>query len=76
MHPLLGKQVAAMASNYIYSGTLEEVAPDVIVLGDPSIVYETGEWSASTWKDAQRLPTNRIRIERSAVEALFEVIRK
>jgi hypothetical protein len=76
MHPLRDKYVIAMAANYIYCGTLEEIAVDRVVLRDPSIIYETGEWSAAKWKDAQRLPTNRIHIERSAVESLFEVIRE
>ena len=76
MHPLNGKQVVAMAANYIYTGTLVDVTVDRIVLTDPSIVYETGAWSAATWKDSQRLPTNEIHIERSAVESLFELIRE
>jgi hypothetical protein len=75
MHPLKGKIVVAMCANYIYTGVLEEVAVDRVVLGKPSIVYETGEWAAKSWKDAQRLPTSRVFIERSAVESLFEVER-
>ena len=73
MHPLKDKNVIVMASNYIYYGTLEEVCIDRITLNNPSIIYETGEWSASEWKDIQKLPTNRIHIERSAVESIFEV---
>jgi hypothetical protein len=75
-HPLVGKRVVAMAANYIYTGELEEHSIDRVVLGKPSIVYETGPWSDSKWKDEQRLPTNRIHIERSAVESLFELIRE
>lgn len=76
MHPLKDKYCVAMAANYIYCGTLEEVTPDRVVLADPSIVYETGAWTDAKWKDAQRLPTNRIHIERTSVESLFEVIRE
>lgn len=75
MHPLKDKYVVALAANYIYVGTLEDITPDRVVLRDPSIVYETGQWDAADWKDAQRLPTNRVHLERSAVESLFEVIR-
>lgn len=75
MHPLTDKWCAVMAANYIYTGVLVEVTPDRVVLSEPSIVYETGEWDSDEWKDAQRLPTNRIHIERTAVESLFEVIR-
>lgn len=73
MHPLKDKYVIAMCANYIYCGTLEDVTIDRVTLLDPSIVYETGPWDAKGWKDAQRLPTNRVHIERSAVESLFEV---
>ena len=72
---LIGKQVVVMCANYIYTGVLEEVRHDVLVLSSPSIVYETGEWSDDTWRDAQRLPARRITIERTAAEALFELDR-
>lgn len=75
-HPLKGKYCVALGVNYIYCGTLEDVTPDRIVMADPSIVYETGNWSDAQWKDAQRLPTNRVHIERSGVESMFEVIRE
>lgn len=75
MHPLMGKKVVIMCSNYIYAGTLEATEVDVIVLGSPSIIYETGEWGAPKWKDAQKLPTKRSYIERGSVESMFEVER-
>lgn len=74
-HPLVDKNCVAMCANYIYTGVLEEVTPDRVVLGSPSIIYETGDWAATKWKDAQRLPTNRVHIERTSVESLFEVVR-
>jgi len=74
-HPLINKTVVALCANYIYCGVLVEAAPDRIVLADPSIVYETGSWSAEKWQDAQFLPTPLIYIERTAVESLFELQR-
>ncbi len=74
--PLIGKLIVVMCANYIYTGILSEMRPDVLVLSEPSIVYETGSWSDETWKDAQRLPTPSITIERSAGESRFELIRK
>lgn len=76
MNELFGKTVVVMCANYIYTGTLQSITHDYIVLNEPSIVYETGEWSASDWKDSQRLPTNQIKLERSGVESHFELIRR
>jgi len=75
MDPLIGKEVVVLCANYIYTGVLEAVSHDVLVLSSPSIVYETGEWSDDTWRDAQRLPARRITIERSASESRFELDR-
>lgn len=72
---LRGKSVVVMCANYIYAGELQEITHDLVWLRDPSIVYETGEWSAKTWKDAQRLPVPLLRIERSAIESMGEVVR-
>ena len=74
--PLNGKNVVVFCSNYIYSGVLERLAHDVIELSEPSIVYETGAFTDAKWKDAQRMPVNLLRIERSAVESMGEVVRK
>ena len=53
---LIGEKVLILCANYFYSGTLEGVNDECVLLGDDAaIVYETGEWKASTWKDAQPL---------------------
>lgn len=75
MNNLIGKPVVVMCANYIYTGILESVTHDYVALKEPSIVYETGEWTASEWKDAQKLPTDQIKLERTAVESHFELIR-
>ena len=64
-----------MCANYIYGGTLEDITIDKVVLREPSIIYETGPWDAKAWKDAQKLPTDRLYLERSAVESFFELKR-
>jgi len=66
---LLGERVMLLCLNYIYSGTLEGVAADCVVLTEPSIVYETGEWSAKQYSDAQRLPCARLYVQRGAIES-------
>ncbi len=54
---LLGEKVLLLCGNYFYAGTLTGVNKTFVELDDASIVYETGEWSASTYKDAQKLGT-------------------
>ena len=53
---LLGEKVMVFCLNYIYAGTLAGVNSDNILLEDASIVYETGELCAKSFKDAQPLP--------------------
>jgi hypothetical protein len=52
----MGKSIALYGLNYIYSGTLVGVNEQFVKLENAMIVYETGELSAKSWKDAQRLP--------------------
>ncbi len=53
---LLGERITIFAANYIYTGKLTGVNDDDVELQDAAIVYETGEFSAPGWKDAQTLP--------------------
>lgn len=53
---LLGQRVTLFGLNYIYTGTLAGVNTSCVLLTDASIVYETGELTSKTWKDAQKLP--------------------
>ena len=66
---LLGEQVTLLCMNYIYTGKLTGVNEKFVQLSSPQIVYETGEWSAKSWKDAQALPSDVLYICLSAVEA-------
>jgi hypothetical protein len=54
---LLGEKVILMCMNYNYVGTLVGVNDVDALLDakDAAIVYETGEWSAKEWKDAQKI---------------------
>jgi len=65
---LLGENVLLFCANYIYHGTLTGVNSTCILLEDASIVYETGELCANTFKDAQKLP-NQHYIQISAIES-------
>ena len=69
---LLGKRITLFCMNYIYTGDLVGVNDTCVLLDNPAIVYETGEFTAKSWKDAQALP-NSIYIQMAAVEAFGEV---
>lgn len=67
---LLGQRVTLLCANYFYTGKLIGVNADCILLGDkPAIVYETGDWSEKSWKDAQTLPTEKLYVMKSAIES-------
>lgn len=51
----LGEKVLVMCNNYHYSGTLSGVNDIFIKLDNCSIVYETGAWTDSKFKDSQSL---------------------
>ena len=53
---LLGKTITLFCANYIYTGKLEGVNTSCVKLSNPKIVYETGELTSKSWKDAQPLP--------------------
>lgn len=53
---LVGLDVVLLCVNYIYAGRLVSVSDSCVVLDDAKIVYETGEWAAKAWKDAQAFP--------------------
>ena len=62
-------KIMLMCMNYNYAGTVEGVNDTFIkLLGDDAvIVYETGEWTAKSWKDAQKVgaPARRALEDRS-----------
>ena len=65
---LLGENVTFLCMNYFYTGKLVGVNETCVKLEDPKIVYETGEWSTKSWKDAQSLPGD-IYVQIAAIEA-------
>ena len=66
---LLGERITLFCLNYIYTGKLVGVNDDCVLLTEPAIVYETGEWSSKQWKDAQRLPCDKLYVQRGAIES-------
>lgn len=70
---LLEQNITVFCGIYIYTGKLVGVNETCIKLEKASIVYETGAFTDSKFKDAQSLP-NDWYIQLSAIES-FGVIR-
>ena len=58
MEDLLGENVTIFCCNYIYTGKLIGVNTTYVELAKAKIVYETGAFTNTTWKDAQQLNDN------------------
>ena len=69
---LLGEKVILMCLNYNYVGTLVGVNDHVVMLdaADAAVCYETGDWTASTWKDAQKVG-HKLYVQVEHIEAYF-----
>ena len=69
LEALLGEQVLLMCANYFYTGKLVGVNTSCVELSKPSIVYQTGEWTDKTYKDAQKLHVETWYVSTSAIES-------
>jgi len=69
LEKLLGEVVTLFCDTYIYTGKLIGVNEQDVLLENPSIVYETGEFSSKTWKDAQSLNTKQWYVRTSKIES-------
>ena len=65
---LIGEIITCFCLNYIYTGKLIGVNNTCILLESPKIVYETGPFNTSEWKDAQALP-NQLYIQTGCIES-------
>ena len=55
---LLGETVTLFCASYIYTGKLVGVNETCVLLENAKIVYETGPFTETQWRDAQTLPGN------------------
>lgn len=53
LETLMGKKVILFCANYFYTGKLVGVNKTVVKLEDAAIVYETGPFTDSKYKDEQ-----------------------
>ena len=65
---LMGEKVTLFCLNYIYTGILVGVNNTFVKLEKAAIVYETGEFNSSSYKDAQSLP-HEWYVQTSAIES-------
>jgi hypothetical protein len=65
----IGQPILLMCQNYFYHGLLLGVFADFVLLQDPSIVYETGEWTKTGYTHAEKLHTQFWRVMRSSIES-------
>lgn len=56
LESLMGERVTLFCTRYIYTGVLTGLNDNFVLLTEPSIVYETGDFSKKDWGDAQKLP--------------------
>ena len=69
LEALLGDRVILLCANYFYTGKLKGVNGTCVLLDDPAIVYETGEWGAAKYADEQKLNIKPFYVQMSAIEA-------
>lgn len=69
MEALLGQRVMLFCINYIYDGTPEGINETCVLLTDASIVYETGPFTQSGYKDAQKIHTAKWYVSLSSIES-------
>lgn len=55
LESLLGKKVILFCANYFYTGVLVGVNKTCVKLDDAAIVYETGPFTDSKYKDEQKI---------------------
>jgi len=68
LHALMGKRVTLMCGCYFYTGKLIGVNDTCVKLQDAGIVYETGKFTDTEWKDMQELP-NDWYVQTSSIES-------
>ena len=56
LESFLGQTITLFCGVYIYTGKVTGVNATCVKLESAKIVYETGELTSGSWKDAQALP--------------------
>jgi hypothetical protein len=68
---LMGEKVTFFCLNYIYTGELIGVNDTCVLLKNPAIVYETGKFSDSKYKDEQSLCVDEFYLSMNCIESFW-----
>lgn len=66
---LLGETVTLFCLNYFYNGKLVGVNDTCVLLQDPKIIYNTGEWNKSSWDDCQSMGIEGLYVQKGCIES-------
>jgi hypothetical protein len=69
LEKFLGEKITLFCANYIYTGKLAGINETCVLLTEAAIVYETGAFDESGWKDAQALPGGEWYVQLSVIES-------
>jgi hypothetical protein len=69
LEALMGKRVTLFCGVYIYTGKLVGVNQTCVKLEDAGIVYETGPFTESHWKDCQKILTGDWYVSTQSIES-------
>jgi len=69
LEAFLGKRILIMCAGYFYEGILVGVGRTEVKLKDPSIVYETGAFTAKEYVDIQKLHADEWYVRRGMIES-------
>lgn len=69
LEKLIGETVTLFCLNYFYNGKLVGVNDTCVLLSDPKIIYETGKFTDSSWKDIQSMGIDELYVQISAIES-------
>ena len=72
MDELVGETYLFQCARYIYHGEVSFVNSDYITLKNASVVFNTGEYSATEAEDQQSLPKG-VKIMRDSVESFYKL---
>ena len=66
---LLDKEIVLFCCRYIYSGKLIKENKDSLVLANASIVFETGDFNETKFKDIQSLNCKKWSVSKQSIES-------
>ena len=69
LEKLLGEKVMLICAGYFYAGKLIGVNDRDVVLSEPKIVFNTGDWSAEKNEYEEKIPADEWFIKTESIES-------